>query len=137
MRHAFGVDPLLQRIEALPREGQYAVTVLLEGGHERTIVVDVDQDHVVLPSANLPHGWSDESESLKATTAAVLAVDHARHIGITPALLQDVPGGWDVSMGNVVLTEQGPACIADGPMDPSEPRKFVCAVCGAQALYSE
>ena len=131
-----GVDPLLQRIEALPREGQYSVTVRLEGGHERTIVAQVDHDLVTLPSANLPSGWSAESESLKATTAAVLAVDHARHVGSTLAVLQDLPGGWDVSMGNVMLTEQGPVCITDGPMELSGPGQFVCAVCGAGALYA-
>ena len=135
MRHACQVDPLLQRIEALPREGQYALTVVLEGGIERTVVVEVENDHVVLPTASLPAGWSDETESLKATTAAVLAVDHARHVGITLAMLQDVPGGWDVSMGNVVLADGGPTCITDGLMAVVEAGEFACEVCGARARY--
>ena len=90
---------------------------------------------VVLPTASLPAGWSDETESLKATTAAVLAVDLARHVGITLALLQDVPGGWDVSMGNVVLAEGGPTCITDGLMAVVEPGEFACETCGARARY--
>src|SRR5579864_5785822 len=97
-----GVEPMLHRIEALPRSGHYALTVVLDGGHERTVVADVHDGGVTVPTANLPHGWSTTSDSYKATVAAVLAVDHARHVGPAPVVLQDVPGGWDVSLGNIV-----------------------------------
>jgi hypothetical protein len=126
---------MLHRIEALPRAGQYALAVLLQGGHERTIVAAVEGGAVSIATADIPSGWSVDSESYKATVAAVLAVDHARNVTPAPVLLQDVAGGWDVSLGNIVLSQTGPLCTADGPLEPADGDTWACPVCGAQALY--
>ena len=35
------VDPLLHRIEAVPEHGCYSVTFLLDGNHERSVIMKV------------------------------------------------------------------------------------------------
>ena len=65
--------------------------------------------------------------------SALTAVDAARRSLMPAASLQDVPGGWDVSLGNVVLDDAGrPVCTAHGPLTESAD-VFVCAECGARA----
>jgi hypothetical protein len=136
------VDPLLQRIDALPEPGCYSVTFLLAGNHERSVVMKVPADadaarDVIVPEANMLPGWSPASASFVAVLAAVLAVDRARS-GTDSAdeALRDVPGGWDVGIGNIVLDELGrPNCVAHGELEQVETGHYVCATCQAQALF--
>jgi hypothetical protein len=72
------VDPLLQRIDALPEPGCYSVTFTLAGNHERSVVMKVPPDadaarDVIVPEANMLPGWSPASASFVAVLAAVLA----------------------------------------------------------------
>jgi hypothetical protein len=133
-----GVDPLVQRIDALPKRGSFAVTLVLADGQEQIVVVAVDADGVaVLPAANIPSGWSAESKSAKSLLTAVAAFHEARTIASSgrPRLL-DIDGGWDVSIGNVLLGADGqPECVADGPMT-RRGEQFVCEECGAAAIFA-
>ena len=138
------VDPLLHRIEAMPERGCYSVSFLLDGNHERSVVMKVvgteaEVAEVAVPEANLLPGWSPASASFRAVLAAVAAVDAARTaVDGSGGLLRDVPGGWDVSVGNVVLDEAGrPACVAHGELELTQPATFVCPTCGAQALFGD
>jgi hypothetical protein len=133
----YAVDPLLHRIDALPEQGCYAASFVIANGQERGMVVRVVDGEVVVPPANLIPGWSATSESFRAAAAAILAVDHARdQSGGREALLRDVPGGWDVSVGNVSLSESGqPTCEAHGELELTQPDTYECPTCGAQALY--
>jgi hypothetical protein len=50
--------------------------------------------------------------------------------------LHDVPGGWDVSLGNVVLAASGRArCTAHGEMTADDDGVLVCGECGARARF--
>jgi hypothetical protein len=144
------VDPLLHRIEALPEHGCYSVTFLLDGNNERSVVMKVTNDsrdakgsaEVVVPEANMLPGWSAADESFRAVLTAVRAVDQARHqVAGSNAVLRDVPGGWDVGIGNIVLDASGhPACVAHGELVPAPdgpPAAYVCPTCAGQALYGE
>jgi hypothetical protein len=135
----YGVNPLLHRVEALPATGSYAASFLLENGQERSVVMQVSDGKVTVPEANLIPGWAAESESFRATLEAIRAVDQARWTGTAPtAMLRDVSGGWDVSVGNVTLAETGrPTCAAHGEMEQTAAGSYECAMCGAQALYGE
>lgn len=132
---------MLHRIEALPGDGRYAVTFRRPDGSEQTAVVQItgegDSAPVDVAEASLPEGWSRDSDAFAATVAAVRAVHTARGIGPAVALLQDVPGGWDVMMGNVVLGDADvPTCTAHGPMRQAEGERWECAECGSQAAYA-
>ena len=133
-----GVDPLVQRIDALPKRGSFAVTLVLADGQEQIVVVVVDVDGVAaLPAANVPTGWSAESASAKSLLTAVAAFHAARAVASSgrPRLL-DVDGGWDVSIGNVLLGADGrPECVADGAMT-QRGDQFVCGECGAAAIFA-
>jgi hypothetical protein len=132
------VDPLLHRLEALPEQGCYSVSFLLETGQERCVVMKVSDGDVLAPEANMVPGWSSASESFRAVLAAVRAFDTAREQLSGGALLRDVPGGWDVSVGNVILAEGGhPACVAHGELELAQPATYACPTCGAQALFGE
>jgi len=150
------VDPLLHRIEALPEHGCYSVTFLLDGNNERSVVMKVanktgDQPperpggaarEVIVPEANMLPGWTVADESFRAVLAAVLAVDDARHQVVgSNSVLRDVAGGWDVSIGNIVLDSWGhPACVAHGELElavGAPPATYACPTCGARALYGE
>jgi hypothetical protein len=140
----FAVDPLLHRIEALPEHGCYSVTFLIDASHERSVVMKVTGDDladVVAPEANMLPGWSADSQSHRSVLDAVLTFHRARtHADGGGAVLRDVPGGWDVSVGNVALDENGrPACVAHGELEPAEPggASFVCATCGACARFGD
>jgi hypothetical protein len=134
MRHPRHVIALLHRIEAQPRLGEYALTLRTADGHETTLIMTVDGASVTAPSATLPSDWGPGSESYEAAVAAVLAVDRARSIGPRGRFVVDVDGGWDVSLGNVVMDSAGGLrCVADGPMEPSAADLYSCAVCGARA----
>lgn len=128
---------MLHRIEALPGDGRYAVTFRRPDGSEQTAVVQVSADQLEVAEASLPEGWSRDSDAFAATVAAVRAVHSARGIGPAVALLQDVPGGWDVMMGNVVLSDDDvPTCTAHGPMQQAGGGRWECVDCGSQAAYA-
>jgi hypothetical protein len=130
------VDPLLQRIEASPRLGEYAVVLVMADGQEQTVLMQVADGGVGVPAANLG-GWSPSSDSYLGLMAAVRAVHDARSLaGAQRTLLQDVDGGWDVTLGNVILSASGqPACIAHGDLEPATLPRYVCSSCGAQAVF--
>lgn len=131
------MDPLLTRIEASPRAGEYAVTVALPDGSDRSLVMTVTDDGtVLLPAAAGVEGWPSDSASYRAVTEAVLAVDRARRVVPAGVQLQDVPGGWDVTLGNVVLGGAGqPQCVAHGALEAGDGGRWQCPECGAAALF--
>jgi hypothetical protein len=126
---------VLHRIEALPGEGRHAVTFRRPDGTEQTAIVHLVDDVLDVAEASLPVGWTRSSELFRITAAAVRAFDQARRTASSAApALRDVPGGWDVSLGNVVLAASGvPSCTAHGEMVP-EGETYTCAECGAVAL---
>lgn len=130
--HPRQMDLVLQRIEALPGDGRYAVTLRRGDGSEQTAVVQVAGESVDIAEASLPPGWT--RDSFAAVAAAVLAVDAARRLAPSAAVLHDVNGGWDVSLGNVALSAAGaPECAAHGVMGEHN-GLFVCPDCGARAV---
>jgi hypothetical protein len=124
----------LIRIEALPGDGRYAVTFERADGSDQTAVVHLTDDGLAVAEASLPAGWGRDSDAFAATTGAVLAFDAARrHAPAAPAL-RDVDGGWDVSLGNVILGKSGkPECTAHGPMTETD-RSYLCTECYARAV---
>ena len=125
---------VLSRIEALPGEGRHAVTFRRPDGTEQTAIVHLLDDGLEVAEASLPAGWSIDSEVFQLTAAAVRAFDRAHRTAATARPLRDVPGGWDVSLGNVVLGPGGlPVCTAHGEMALIA-EAYTCADCGAQAL---
>lgn len=131
------MDPLLHRVEALPKRGSYAVTFVLPDGQERSVVAQSTGGEIALPAANLFDGWSADSASLRAALAAVAAVHEARVLaGAGRVLLLDTEGGWDVSIGNVMLSPGGrPMCVAHGDLAEAGDGFFECAACGASAMF--
>jgi hypothetical protein len=133
-----GVDPLLIRIEALPRRGQFAVAFRLADGTEHAMVVEVEGSDVVVPEASRVPGWAEDSATYRGWIDAVLAVERARTAGPSRRMLVDVPGGWDVSLGNVTVGSDGePVCAADGPMTLGADGVYTCEVCGARATFTD
>lgn len=125
---------MLHRIEALPGDGRHAVTFRLADGTEQTAIVQLSTDGVDVAEASLPAGWRRDSELFLVTAEAVRAFDEARRRTVTagPAL-RDVPGGWDVSLGNVVLGPSGtPTCTAHGELEV-DGDTYLCRDCGARA----
>lgn len=132
------VDPLLQKIEALSEPGCYSLTFTLQSGDDRTIVMRMRGDEPIAPVAGALDGWSPQSTTFDATIAAVRALHSARQLaGPAKARLLDVDGGWDVGIGNVVLAEGSPSCVAHGELALIEPGMFRCAECGAAARYQD
>ena len=133
------MDPLLSRIEALPQDGCYSVRFLMDDGQERSIVMRTDNGSVDVPDANLLDNWSRTSESFRAAMAAVRAVHEARELaGAGRPRLRDIDGGWDVAVGNVAISEAGrPVCVAHSTLEPAGSDSYLCAVCGAAALFSD
>jgi hypothetical protein len=131
-------EPLLHRIEALAESCCYAVTVELPNGATGTVTVRVVNGQVGAPEANMIPGWSIDSPSFIATLAAVAAVDEARRSATSSGpRLADVPGGWDVGLGNVVLSAQGrPICVAHGEMAALANGLFQCEGCEARAVLT-
>jgi hypothetical protein len=124
----------LFRIEALPGDRRYAVSFERADGSEQTAVVHLGDDGASVAEASLPAGWARGSRAWQATAAAVTAFDQARrHAPAAPAL-RDVEGGWDVSLGNVVLGKTGvPTCTAHGEMTKSGD-EYLCPECYARAV---
>ncbi len=133
------VDPLLHRIEAMAEQGCYVAAFVIAGGQERSIVLRVVDGEVSVPEANMIAGWTAEAASFQAVLSAVLAVDRARtQNDAPPALLRDVPGGWDVGVGNVELSPDGrPMCVAHGELESTQPGRYECRTCGACALFGD
>jgi hypothetical protein len=127
----------LVRIEALAGDGRYAVTFERADGSEQTAVLHLTDDGVDVADASLPAGWTRDSAAFGATVAAVRAFAAARaHAPAAPAL-RDVDGGWDVSLGNVVLGPSGvPTCTAHGEMTEKE-QDWLCPECYARAVLYE
>ena len=124
----------LHRIEALPGEGRYAITYRRADGTEETAVAQLTGDRLDVAPASLPAGCTDEL--LAATTEAVRALDAARRLRPAGGTLRDVAGGWDVTLGNVVLDAVGtPTCTAHGAMSEHD-GAYVCGDCDARALLS-
>jgi hypothetical protein len=140
------VDPLLRRIEAhsdsLEVSGvqvsTYTVTLVVAGNSERAILMQVVGDTVTVPEANLIPGWSATSETFRAVQSAVAAVHRARTaVGGSQPRLMDVAGGWDVGIGNIVLSDAGrPTCVSHGELARIDGNLVECAECGARALFS-
>jgi hypothetical protein len=125
----------LVRIEALPGDGRYAVTFERPDGSEQTAVVHLREGEVQVADASLPAGWSRDSDAFSATAAAVQAFHEARKHAPTGPALRDVRGGWDVSLGNVTLSETGvPTCTAHGAMTKTEQGDYLCTECYARAV---
>jgi hypothetical protein len=123
----------LIRIEALPGEGRYAVAFERADGSEQTAVMHMTADGLAVAEASLPAGWTRDSEAFAATEAAVAAFDTARRHAPAGPALRDVEGGWDVSLGNVVLGESGlPECTAHGAMT-AKGSEYLCPECYARA----
>lgn len=131
------MDPLLSKIEALTEPGCYSLTFTLDTGEDRAVVVRMRGDEPVLPSANSFAGWVPGSRIATAAIAVVRALHQARQgSGGSEARLLDIEGGWDVGIGNVVLSAEGaPACVAHGELAPAEAGVFRCEACGAAARY--
>ena len=51
--------------------------------------------------------------------------------------VRDVTGGWDVSLGNIVLSAQGvPSCVSHGDLETTDGVSFHCVGCGARGIYT-
>ena len=133
------MDPLLRRIESLPDDGAYTVTFVLQDGQERGVVVRVTDGLPSVPAADLIPGWAADSDSFRATLAAVSAVHAARELaGPGRTRLSDVPGGWDVGLGNIVLSSTGlPTCVGHGDLEQRADGLYECSVCGALAILTD
>lgn len=131
------VDAVLHRIEALPGDGRYAVTFRRPDGSEQTAVVQLRDGSVDVAEASLPAGWTRTHDAFTATVEALRAAERSRALSAPAAgVLRDEDGGWDVSLGNVVVGAAGvPSCIAHGDMQHGDGDSWVCAECGARALY--
>lgn len=132
------MDPLLSKIEALAEPGCYLLTFALDTGEDRELVIRMRGDEPIVPAANSFEGWTPGSRVVTATVAAVRALHQARQGsgGATQRLL-DVEGGWDVGIGNVVLSADGaPTCVGHGELTAAEGGVFRCGECGAAARYA-
>jgi hypothetical protein len=129
------VTAVLHAVEALPGDGRFAVTFRRPDGSDQTAVAQVSGEDVDVAEAGLPTGWTRGSAEYAALSAVVLALHAARHTGVVAPALTDVEGGWDVSLGNVVLDGGRPSCIAHGAMEQQEGARYECMTCGAAGMY--
>jgi hypothetical protein len=129
------VHPLLQKIEALAEPGCYTLTFALPAGQEEAVVLRMRDGVPVLPSVNVFSGWSQDSAA--AAAAVVQALHKARELAGSPELrLTDLDGGWDVGIGNIILSADGrPSCVAHGELDDRAAPVFRCDTCGAAARF--
>ncbi len=130
------MDVGLHRIEALPGEGRYSVTFAAAGASEQSAVVQLRETGVDVAPASLPPGWEPDSDAFVLLVEALRAFERARHQPDAAAELQDVEGGWDVMLGNVVLSRSGVVtCAAHAALLQDEPGLWSCPECGARARY--
>ncbi len=128
------VDPQLAKLEALAEPGCYNLTFALGTGEERAVVARFRGDELDIPATAFT-GWSVTSDSYVAVAEAVRSVHHARELARpTGVRLLDVGGGWDVSLGNLVLESGRPVCVSHGPLEP-DGELFRCPECGAAAVF--
>lgn len=128
------MDAALQRIEALPGRGRYALTFVRPDGGAQITTVQIAYDGVHVAESALPPGWGTATDAFRAAADAVLAIDAARRHAPSAAGLSDVPGGWDVSLGNVVLGATGtPMCVAHGDLVGAA-ELYTCPECGAKGI---
>lgn len=134
-RNAQAVDPQLSKLEALAEPGCYTLTFALPTGEERAVVARFRDDDLDIPVKAFT-GWTATSDSYAAVVAAVRAVHQARDLARpTGVRLIDVEGGWDVSLGNLVLNGAGqPECVSHGALEP-DGAVFRCPECGAAASF--
>jgi hypothetical protein len=130
------VDAALHRIEALPGAGRYAVTFRDRSGAEHAAVAQVTGATVELPAARLPADWEPGGAAYPHLVAALVAIDTARRSAQAPAELIDVPGGWDVMIGTVLLTDGIVTCAAHSAMRLTDSGEWVCPECGARAIFA-
>ena len=116
------MDPLLSKIEALTEPGCYSVTFALDTGESCAVVIRMRGGEPVLPAAHSFAGWTPGSRTVTATIEVVRALHQARQVtGGSTVRLLDVEGGWDVGIGNVVLSaDEVPACVAHGELAAAE-----------------
>jgi hypothetical protein len=131
------MDAVVHRLEALPGDGRFAVTFRRPDGSEHTAVAQLHDGVVAIAPASLPSGWEPGGPAFEATAAALRALHQARRLVPTRSL-RDVDGGWDVSLGNVVLGAAGnPECTAHGGMAAAGAAgEFQCPACGARAALT-
>ncbi|HEX2902426.1 MAG TPA: hypothetical protein VHO01_03125 [Jatrophihabitans sp.] len=128
------MDPQLAKLEALAEPGCYSLTFALDSGAERAVVARFRGDELNIPASAFT-GWSTQSQSYQAVAEAVRAVHRARELARpTGVRLLDIDGGWDVSLGNIVLEGGQPACVSHGPLEP-DGAAFRCPECGAAAVF--
>ena len=128
-----GVDPRLNKIEALAEPGCYSLTFQLDGGDERAVVARMRDQQAVLP-ANAFADWPADAPSHQAVVSVVQQLHQARELaGPNRSRLVDLAGGWDVGLGNVVLRDGVPSCVGHGSLAETEPGVFRCSECGAAA----
>ena len=91
---------------------------------------------IEIAPASLPAGWEPGSEAFELLAESIRALDYARHATDAPVQLQDVDGGWDVMIGNVVL-EAGNivTCASHGAMRMDD-GVWTCPECGARAMFA-
>ena len=130
------MDVGLHGIEALPGLGRYSITFRGAGGAEQTAVAQLNDSSLDIAPASLPRGWEAGSEQHQLLHAAITALEIARHSSNAPAQLQDVDGGWDVMIGNVVLAAGNiVTCAAHGVMRMVD-EVWTCPECGARAAFA-
>ena len=130
------MDPLLSKIEALEEPGCYSVTFTLGTGEDRALVIRMRGEEPMVPSANSLPGWTPGSRIATGTIAVVRALHQARQgSGGSGRRLVDVDGGWDVGIGNVVLADGAPSCVAHGELASAGDGVYRCESCGAAARY--
>ena len=131
------MEPMLTAVEAMSEQGCYTAQFRLSNGAEQSAILRVRDGVVGAPEANMIAGWSPESASFRAVIAVISAMDEARNLaGSQQPRLLDVDGGWDVGLGNVVLSPAGiPSCVAHGDLEPVGDERWRCPECGAGALF--
>ena len=106
------------------------------GGAEHSAVAHLSGSTVEIAPASLPAGWEPGSEAFELLAEAIRSLDYARHASDVPAQLQDVDGGWDVMIGNVLLeTGNIVTCAAHGTMHLVD-GVWTCPECGARAIFA-
>lgn len=129
------MNPQLSKIEALAEPACYSLTFSVGGDEQPAVVVRVRDGQPVAPAAHAFTGWLPGTELFIATLAAVTAFHQTRQLSHSDQpVLFDIAGGWDVGLGNVVLSADGvPSCVVHGELESIEPAIFRCLVCGAAA----